>query len=120
MEQLPSLKNFDWLDKTSGAWAPHCIERNDRFYLYVPIHGEGISVLVSDSPTGPFHDPLGHRLIVDSEDVWTDIDPTVFIDDDEQAYLYWGNPSLFYVKLNEDMISYDRTIGKKGIKSLWK
>ena len=112
---VASLKNFEWLDKTNGAWAPQCIERNDRFYLYVPIHGEGISVLVSDSPTGPFHDPLGHRLIVDSEDVWTDIDPTVFIDDDEQAYLYWGNPSLFYVKLNEDMISYDRTIGKKGI-----
>ncbi|WP_291862845.1 glycoside hydrolase family 43 protein [Marinilabilia sp.] len=112
---VASLKDFEWMDKTNGAWAPQAIERNGKFYFYVPIHGEGISVLVSDSPTGPFHDPLGHRLIVDSDDVWTDIDPTVFIDDDGQAYLYWGNPSLFYVKLNEDMISYDPGIGKKGI-----
>ena len=33
------------------------------------------------------------------------IDPSVLIDDDGQAYLYWGNPNLWYVKLNEDMIS---------------
>lgn len=112
---IASLKNFAWMDKTNGAWAPQCIERNGKFYLYVPIHGEGISVLVSDSPTGPFSDPLGKRLIVDSDNVWTDIDPTVFIDDNGQAYLYWGNPALFYVKLNKDMISYDRTVGKNGI-----
>ena len=30
----------------------------------------------------------------------------MFIDDDGQAYLYWGNPDLYYVKLNADMISY--------------
>lgn len=112
---VASLKDFKWMDKSNGAWAPQAIERNGKFYLYVPIHGEGVSVLVSDSPTGPFNDPLGHRLIMDTDDVWTDIDPTVFIDDDGQAYLYWGNPSLFYVKLNEDMISYDRSIGNKGI-----
>lgn len=111
---IASLKNFAWMDKTNGAWAPQCIERNGKFYLYVPIHGEGISVLVSDSPTGPFSDPLGKRLIVESPNVWNDIDPTVFIDNG-QAYLYWGNPALFYVKLNEDMISYDHTIGKNGI-----
>jgi len=112
---IASLKNFAWMDKINGAWAPQCIERNGKFYLYVPIHGEGVSVLVSDLPTGPFSDPLGKRLIVDSENVWNDIDPTVFIDDNGQAYLFWGNPALFYVKLNEDMISYDRTIGKNGI-----
>jgi hypothetical protein len=33
------------------------------------------------------------------------IDPTVFIDDDGQAWLYWGNPQLWYAKLNKDMIS---------------
>lgn len=35
-----------------------------------------------------------------------DIDPSVYIDDDKQAYLYWGNPKVYHVKLNEDMISY--------------
>lgn len=111
---VASLKNFTWMDKTNGAWAPQCIERNGKFYLYVPIHGEGIAVLVSDSPTGPFSDPLGKRLI-ESDHIWQDIDPTVAIDDDGQALLYWGNPQLWYVKLNEDMISYDRTVGQNGI-----
>ncbi|MBN2744847.1 MAG: family 43 glycosylhydrolase [Marinilabiliaceae bacterium] len=114
---VASLKNFKWLDKTNGAWAVQCIERNGKFYLYVPIHGEGISVLVADSPTGPFRDPLGKRLIA-SDHLWQDIDPTVAIDDDGQAYLYWGNPSLWYVKLNEDMMSYDRSVGDNGIVSI--
>ena len=51
------------------------------------------------------------RLKMHLENHWLhsgygDIDPTVFIDDDGQAYLYWGNPYLMYVKLNQDMISY--------------
>ncbi|MGZ3637081.1 MAG: hypothetical protein ACXVCX_04475, partial [Ktedonobacterales bacterium] len=33
-----------------------------------------------------------------------------FIDDDGQAYLYWGNPLSCYVKLNGDMISYSGTV----------
>lgn len=114
---VASLKNFAWLDKTNGAWAVQCIERNGKFYLYVPIHGEGISVLVSDSPTGPFIDPIGKRMI-DSDHLWQDIDPTVAIDDKGQAYLYWGNPSLWYVKLNEDMVSYDRSVGQNGVVSI--
>lgn len=111
---VASLKNFSWHSKTNGAWAPQCIARNGKFYLYVPIHGEGIAVLVGDSPTGPFKDPIGKRLI-DSDHLWQDIDPTVAIDDDGQAYLYWGNPALWYVKLNKDMVSYDKSVGDNGI-----
>ena len=57
---------------------------------------------VSDSPTGPFVDPIGKPLCGPN---WSYIDPTVYVDDDGQAYLYWGNPTLLMVKLNEDMIS---------------
>ncbi|WP_372776167.1 glycoside hydrolase family 43 protein [Mangrovibacterium sp.] len=114
---VASLKSFNWMNKTNGAWAPQCIGRNGKFYLYVPIHGEGIAVLVADSPTGPFRDPIGKRL-VDSDHIWQDIDPTVAIDDNGQAYLYWGNPGLWYVKLNEDMISYDKTVGDNGVVSI--
>lgn len=102
---VASLKDFKWGKQDNGAWAPQCIERNGKFYLYCPVQGSGIGVLVADSPYGPFKDPLGKRLI-ESDHIWNDIDPTVFIDDDGQAYLYWGNPNLWYMKLNEDMISY--------------
>lgn len=107
---VASLKDFNWVHSDNGAWAPQCIERNGKFYLYCPVpNGLGIGVLVSDSPYGPFKDPIGKPLVKNSTE---DIDPTVFIDDDGQAYLYWGNPNLWYVKLNPDMISYSGEIIK--------
>lgn len=107
---VASLKDFNWVYSDNGAWAPQCIERNGKFYLYCPVpNGLGIGVLVSDSPYGPFKDPIGKPLVKNSTE---DIDPTVFIDDDGQAYLYWGNPNLWYVKLNPDMISYSGEIIK--------
>jgi Beta-xylosidase len=106
-----SYKTFSWAK--GDAWAGQCIYRNGKFYYYVPITSTSlgksvIGVGVADSPTGPFKDALGKPLI---SDPWGNIDPTVFIDDDGQAYLYWGNPDLYYVKLNEDMVSYDKTVG---------
>ena len=104
-----SLKTFSWAKK--DAWAGQCIYRNGKFYWYVPMNhqtmGMSIGVAVSNSPYGPFTDALGKPLVHSGNG---DIDPTVFIDDDGQAYLYWGNPYLKYVKLNEDMISYSGEI----------
>jgi hypothetical protein len=98
-----SLETFSWA--SVDAWAGQAVQRNGKFYWYVPVrmaNGAGaIGVGVSDSPTGPFRDAIGGPLIRNSE-----IDPTVFIDDDGQAYLYYGNPNLWYVRLNADMISY--------------
>lgn len=108
---VASLKSFDWVKRDNGAWAEQVVERNGKFYMYCPIHGNGIGVLVSDSPYGPFMDPLGKPLVWQKEH-WDDIDPTVFIDEDGQAYMYWGNPNCYYVKLNEDMISYSGDIVK--------
>lgn len=105
---VASLKNFKWVPYDNGAWAPQCIRRNNKFYLYCPMpNGTGIGVLVSDSPYGPFIDPIGKPLIKQGVH---DIDPTILIDDNAQAYLYWGNPNLYYVKLNEDMVSYSGEI----------
>lgn len=108
---VASLKSFDWVKRDNGAWAEQVVERNGKFYMYCPIHGNEIGVLVSDSPYGPFKDPLGKPLVWQKEH-WDDIDPTVFIDEDGQAYMYWGNPNCYYVKLNEDMISYSGDIVK--------
>jgi len=108
--EVASLKDFKWVNTDNGAWAPQVIERNGKFYMYCPMpNNMGIGVLVADSPYGPFTDPIGKPLIKNALD---DIDPTVFIDDDGQAYLYWGNPNLWYAKLNEDMITLASPITK--------
>ncbi|MCO8273895.1 glycoside hydrolase family 43 protein [Actinoplanes sp. TRM 88003] len=99
-----SLATFSWA--SADAWAGHVAYRNGKFYWYVPVKNRStgrmaIGVGVSTSPTGPFSDALGRPLVENGE-----IDPNVFIDDNGQAYLYWGNPNLWYVRLNTDMISY--------------
>ena len=76
------------------------------------MQGRGIGVLVADNPLGPYTDPLKKPLIGGQYD---SIDPTVYIDDKGQAYLAWGNPNLWSVKLNKDMISYDTSVGENGI-----
>jgi arabinoxylan arabinofuranohydrolase len=99
-------RTFTWADGHS-AWAPQCIARNGKFYLYCPTIYQGkmaIGVAVSTSPYGPFKDALGKPLIFRSNP--GDYDPTVFVDDDGQGYLYWGgNGPCYFVKLNKDMIS---------------
>ena len=101
---VASLKEFSWRSRDNGAWAIQTVERNGKYYLYAPLHGHGIGVLVADSPYGPFKDPLGQPLVWQKEH-WDDIDPTVYTDDDGQAYMYWGNPHVYYTKLNTDMVS---------------
>lgn len=117
---IASLRDFPWAAKEvsgwhgfdNGAWAPQAIERDGKWYLYAPVQGRGIGVLVADNPLGPYTDPIKKPLIADRYD---SIDPTVYIDDKGQAYLAWGNPGLWSVKLNKDMISYDTSVGENGI-----
>ena len=102
-----NLSSFKWAD--DRAWASQCIERNGRFYWFICAHstitnGMAIGVAVSDSPTGPFCDAIGKPLYDDGS--WDNIDPTVTIDDDGQAWLFWGNPTINYAKLNENMVSF--------------
>lgn len=108
-----SATDFSW-GEVNTAWAAQCIERNGKFYFYVTVTraaggGRCIGVGVADNPAGPFKDALGKPLCGPN---WDYIDPTVFIDDDGQAYLYFGNPQLYFVRLNEDMISYSGRITK--------
>ena len=105
-----SLKDLTWADKY--AWAPDCIERDGRYYFYFPADNQ-IGVAVSNSPTGPFKDALGKPLIARDEVAGVrSIDPNIFIDDDGQAFLYFGNSrdKLAVVKLKNDMITRDGPI----------
>jgi arabinoxylan arabinofuranohydrolase len=101
-------KSFSW--SSGDAWAGQVINRNGKFYYYVPTNRNGgkvLGVAVADNIIGPYKDAIGKPLVTSD---CGDIDPTVFIDDDEQAYLYWGNPNLCYVKLNADMTSYSGSV----------
>ncbi len=94
----------------NGDWAAQVIRRNGKYYYYVTVAsstggGYAINVGVADRPEGPFKNALGDRHLAGPN--WSYIDPTVWIDDDGQAYLYWGNSKLFWAKLNEDMISFN-------------
>ena len=103
------LRQTTWAK--SAAWAPDCVCRDGKYYLYYPTDKRHIGVAVGYSPCGPFHDPLGRPLLsIDSPGVVCDrdfIDPAVFIDDDGQAYLFVGQNTVCCVKLNDDMVSYD-------------
>lgn len=105
----------------NNANAAQVIYRNGKFYNYIspwsalPDAGDCIAIGVAAVPYGPYKDAIGKPLISpgqtkSSKHLWEDIDPTVFIDDNGQAYMYWGNNSLYCVKLNEDMISYSGDI----------
>lgn len=109
----------------NNSWAPCAAWKNidgqDKFFLYFADNGSGIGVLTSDSPTGPFTDPLGKQLVsrftpTCAEVTWL-FDPAVLVDDDGTGYLYFGGGipdgkasdpgTARCVKLGEDMISLD-------------
>ena len=122
---------------SSVSWAPAAVHKTingkEKFFIYFAAGGNGVGVLTSDSPTGPFVDPLGHALVSRatpncSDVVWL-FDPAVFIDDDGKAYLYCGGGvpgsnsdsqktkeehqshpgTARAVQLGDDMISLDGT-----------
>lgn len=83
-------------------YAPDCIYKDGKYYLYVCGENAFEAVLESDKPEGPF----GHaRPIVGADN--DSIDPAVFIDDDGQAYLFWGQFRLKGAKLLDDMATLD-------------
>lgn len=80
-------------------YAPDCIYKDGRYYLYFCTSDDREGVAVSECPQGPFTNPV--QLPCGG------IDPAVFIDDDGKAYYYWGQLFSHGVRLNEDMISFD-------------
>ena len=101
------LSDFAW-DRSGRAYAAQAIERDGKYYLYVSTDGSGIGVAVADRPQGPYKDALGKPLLTPADcaganHYWVCIDPTVFIDDDGQAWLFWGNGKCYAVRLKRNM-----------------
>ena len=110
-------KNFTWAK--GGAYAPKVIERHGKFYFYAPvthasIPGRAIGVAVADRPTGPFRDARGSALITgeltNAREEFVNIDPTVLIDDEGAAYLFWGKSQCFCARLKDNMVELDGEI----------
>jgi arabinoxylan arabinofuranohydrolase len=106
-------RDVTWAGKT---WAPAAIVRDGKVFLYFGNGGNGIGVATSNSPIGPFKDPIGKKLVetqtpgvLPAPNMWL-FDPMTFIDDDGQAYMYFGgngDNNVRVIKLNKDMISVD-------------
>lgn len=111
--------DFAW-GTQNAAWAGQVVERNGKFYWYTSSNTTGIGVGVANRPEGPYKDALGRALLTNANSPglshsWRTIDPSVFIDTDGQAWLYWGNGATWVCKLNADMISIDATFGTKMV-----
>ena len=111
-ELILSNTDFGGNAKANGDWAAQVVRRNGKYYYYVTVEstrgGRAINVAVADKPQGPFKDARNGQHLAGPN--WDYIDPTVWIDDDGQAWLYWGNPKLYYAKLKENMIEFDGEI----------
>ena len=113
------LSTFSWAN--ANAWAGQIIHKDGKFFWYVPVQQRGsgmaIGVAVADNPEGPYTDAIGAPLVDDAREMsnfnFTDpgqtpftIDPTVFIDDDGQAYFHYGGfGRLVVARLNTNMTS---------------
>ncbi len=114
----------------NGAWAGQVVERNGKFYYYVTLDDmrngrHAIDVAVADNPLGPYiparldRDPLiTDDMTPDSHRLNADIDPTVLIDDDSQAWIVWGNGDFYIAPLEENMIELAGEVKHMGIRNV--
>ncbi|MDQ0613977.1 arabinoxylan arabinofuranohydrolase [Microbacterium sp. W4I4] len=99
------------------SWAPAAIAREvknpetgemeTKIFLYFCNGGSGTAVLMGDSPLGPWHDVRSEagytgndRMLISQGNpiqfksgMWL-FDPEIFVDDDGQAYLYFGGNTI--------------------------
>lgn len=111
--------DFEWA--VSHAWASHMVKKDGKYWFYTTVRhdetkpGFAVGVAVSDSPTGPFRDARGSALITDdmttqTPNDWDDIDPAIWIEENGDTYMFFGNLVPKYVKLADNMIDLDGEI----------
>lgn len=87
--------NIKWAKR--AVWAPSPVFANGKYYFFFAANDiqndqqyGGIGVAVASKPEGPFIDAIGKPLIDKFHNKAQPIDPHVFIDDNGQAYLFYG------------------------------
>ena len=81
----------------SRLFAPDVVKRGDKYFLYAAEKcGSLIVVASSDTPWGPFENPVETKL---------GFDPGILVDDDERVYAYWGGCAApcYIAELEDDM-----------------
>lgn len=101
--------------KGSMVWAPSVLKGTDgKFHMVVSV-GSEVWAGVADHPLGPWKNALGGKPLIpgDFRPGFHMIDAELFLDEDGQAYLYWGsgldwkNGRCWAVKLKPDMATLD-------------
>ena len=87
------------------CWATDAAQRNGKYYWYFSEYNQRTGVVVGDSPSGPWRDPLKKPLLESGLTTTDEYDPTIFCDDDGQNYIVFGVGDYYIARLNEDMIS---------------
>ena len=96
-----SIGDSTWAQNCGALYAPDCAYRDGWYYLYYCVPDGRCGVAKSQSPTGPFTD------VGQIEGVWG-IDPAVLVDDDGQAYIYWGQLTWGKIaKLKDNMVEIE-------------
>ena len=93
------LSDISWAK--SHLWAPDCAFKDGRYLLYFPAQDAAgkfhIGVAMSGSPSGPFADKGSPIAGADG------IDPSLFLDEDGQAYLIWAQDGLMMARMKPDL-----------------
>lgn len=100
-------REYSWASGQMNA--PDAAYKNGWYYLYFPYDKTHIGVAKSRKPTGPWKEAVTDKIT-------TIFDPTVFVDDDGQAYIY-GNDAkvnigdkgrhIMGAKLKDNMVELD-------------
>ncbi len=102
-----SLKPEDTYFKkpTNQCWATDAISRNGKYYLYFSRGPKEIGVVESDSPTGPWKDPIQKPLIALNSTPTEARDPGILQLEDGTSYIVFGVWDFYIARLNPNMVS---------------
>jgi beta-xylosidase len=120
-EHSVPLRATDFTWASGDAFASKVMVRDKLYYWFVSVShaqqkGKAIGLASSPSPAGPFRDAIGaalitHDMLPAARSELANLDPSVWIDDDGTACLFWGNGICYFARLNESLSGIEGDIG---------
>ena len=89
----------------TGCWATDFVKRNGKYYWYFSERNRQAGVVVAESPSGPWKDPLEKPLLHKDLTPTHEYDMGIFQDTDGEYYIIFGVWDFYIARLNDDMIS---------------